>query len=131
MVFNTLPVVHSIMLRGGLNSPIVRATLPTHLICLSLLAGSFIIYVFQFPERFARFQVQVFPFIIFLHTDFRPTYTALFLDSCPDDSITSEIVIKYGISAQQQQCSTHVSYTSDTSRLLMDSYEHRRNGAIF
>ncbi|XP_003740307.1 progestin and adipoQ receptor family member 3-like [Galendromus occidentalis] len=52
VVFNTIPTVHSIVLRGGLDSPVVRATLPTHLLCVALLVGSFIVYACQFPERF-------------------------------------------------------------------------------
>ncbi|XP_022669802.1 progestin and adipoQ receptor family member 3-like isoform X2 [Varroa destructor] len=71
VAFNVLPIVHSILMRDdGLGNIVVQYTLPTHLIVMFLLVGSYIIYCVQFPEsrqkktdvcnRIVRFMQQTF-----------------------------------------------------------------------
>ncbi|XP_003741193.1 progestin and adipoQ receptor family member 3 [Galendromus occidentalis] len=58
VLFNIIPTVHSILLRGGLEDPVVKATLPPHLVVMFLLVGSFVIYANQFPERYVPGRVD-------------------------------------------------------------------------
>ena len=51
VMFSIVPIVHYVVLQGGLTSLVVKYTLPHHIIVISLLVASYIIYETKVPER--------------------------------------------------------------------------------
>ncbi|XP_028968480.1 progestin and adipoQ receptor family member 3 [Galendromus occidentalis] len=51
VMFSIVPIVHYVILQGGLGSIVVKYTLPHHIIVIGLLGASYIIYETKVPER--------------------------------------------------------------------------------